>query len=143
MGDRGVVFFQVDKGQLPTKQAAIALRHIASLVSGVPGDGSVASFNFRAGIHEEGGTYWVGLNAQYWGYLFELALARYGVPIRRSSTLPDGRQPVLKTVRPRGDVRRILRPPLTDEEQKTSTVDEALDMLGYAARGVWRRRRGR
>lgn len=141
MGEIGVVFYRIDSGRLPAEQARTALKHIALLVNGTGGDGSITEFDLRAGIRRgEGGVYWVGFNARYWGYLFELVLARYDVPVHRSNALPGGDQPILKPIAPRRDVYRTLAAPLTDEEQKMSTVDEALDMLGHATRGVLRRR---
>jgi hypothetical protein len=130
---------------MSVEQAGAALKHIARLVNGTSGDGSMAGFDLRAGIRRgEGSTYWVGFNAPYWGYLFELVLMRYGVPVRRSSVLPgDGPQPSLKSIASRPDVYRTLNTPLTDDEEKASAVDEALDLLGHAARGAWRRRRRR
>jgi hypothetical protein len=117
---------------------------MAVLVNGTAGDGSSVGYNLQAGIRpSDDGTYWVGFNALYWGGLFELVLVRYRVPIRRSEALPGGEQPTLRSITTRSDLRRGLRAPLTEEEQKMSTVDEALDMLSHAARGAWRRRRRR
>jgi len=144
VGDVGMVFYRIDSGRMSTEQAGVALKHIGRLVNGTTGDGSIAGFNLRAGIRRgESGVYWVGFNSQYWGYLFELVLMRHGVPVHRSNALPSGEQPILRSVASRYDVRRTLEPPLTDEEEKMSAVDEALDMLGHAARGAWRRRRRR
>lgn len=145
MGDSGVVFYRIDSGRMSVEQAGVALKHIARLVNGTNGDGSMTDFNLRAGIRRgEGSTYWVGFNAAYWGYLFELVLIRYGVPVHRSNALPGGGpQPILRGIGSRVDVRRTLEAPLTDDEQKASAVDEALDLLGHAARGAWRRRRRR
>lgn len=144
MGDFGVVFYRIDSGRMSAERAGDVLKNIARLTNGTSGDGSIAEYNFRAGIRRgEGGAYWVGFNSAYWGYLFELALARYDVPVRRSNALPDGSQPVLRPVTSRYDVGRTLAAPLTDYEEKANTVDEALDMLSHAARGAWRRRRRR
>ena len=142
--ERGTVFYQLDGRRFPSEEAGVALKYIALLVNGTNGDGSVAAFDLRAGIRRgEGDVYWVGFNSQYWGCLFEVVLIRYGVPVHRSSALPGGDQPILRRIASRRDVRRILNAPLTDDEEKASTVDEALDMLSHVARGAWRRRRRR
>ncbi len=145
MGVTGVVFYQIDSRQLPTRTVGVILKQMALLVNGTPGDGSSLAYDLRAGIrHSDDGTYWVGFNAMYWGNLFELILARYRVPVRRAGALPDGSQPELRDITARRDAGRVLSAPLTEEEQKMSTVDEALDMLSHAARGALRRRlRGR
>ena len=144
MGERGVVFYRIDGRQLSVEHAGAALRHMAVLVNGTVGDGSSVGYNLQAGIRSsDDGTYWVGFNAKYWGYLFEFVLVRHRVPARRSETLPGGDQPTLRSITSRQDIRCNLPAPLTDEEQKMSAVDEALDLMSHAARGAWRRRRRR
>ncbi len=144
MGDRGVIFFRLDSRQLSAEHAMAALRHMAVLVNGTAGDGSSVGYNLQAGIRpSDDGVYWVGFNARYWGKLFELVLVRYRVSARSSDTLPGGDQPILRNITSRHDIRCTLPAPLTEEEQKMSAVDEALDLLGHAMKGARRRRRRR
>jgi hypothetical protein len=137
MGSQGVIFFRVRSAELPVERAREGIRTMALLVAGRPGDGSAMTYDLRFGIRAgEGGEYWVGFNALFWGNLFELVLYRHGVKPVRASRLPDGSQPQLRSALPRNDA-VLIDAPLTEEEVKQDNVGEALEILGHA----WRQRR--